>query len=146
MVLDTVVIFFSSTIGLFIMVIAVVGLSFSGWKARKLMHADPQAFEALKRTRTQFEGSNCYSHNRAACCFHHQQSRILWFSFFQPNPKYYARNTDNSVACLLLSPKTQSTETERSKVTKSKMVSCLRLRNTSIWILLAKGLLASKKA
>ena len=48
-VLDSIVIFFSSTIGVFIIVIAVAGLLFAGWESRRLMRGDLHAFEALNK-------------------------------------------------------------------------------------------------
>ena len=48
-VLGSFVVFFSLTIGVFIMVIAVAELLFSGWEAVRLRRADPSASEALNK-------------------------------------------------------------------------------------------------
>ncbi len=48
-VLDSIVIFFSSTIGVFILAIAVAGLLFAGRESRRLMRGDVHAFEALSK-------------------------------------------------------------------------------------------------
>jgi uncharacterized membrane protein len=49
-VLDLPVIFFNMALGAFIMVIAIAGLSFSIWKAWRLMRTDSDAFKALSKS------------------------------------------------------------------------------------------------